>query len=125
MKISFFFIIIDYSFRYEILQVYLAATSKSLYVFKYNSQQLFLLENCLDFPNYSSLLKIFIGSNFYRLYIYNQSTKLININTLYYLLIHIQNNYLIILLINKSKYFLLPIHFFSLFIKKILIKFLY
>jgi len=79
---EFFFIIIDYSYSYEILQVYLAATSKSLYIFKYDSQQSFLVEKCLDFPNYSSSLKIFIAYNFYCLYIHGQSTKSIDAYTL-------------------------------------------
>jgi hypothetical protein len=39
---DFFFIIIDYSFRYEILQVYLAALSKNLYAFRYEILQVYL-----------------------------------------------------------------------------------
>jgi hypothetical protein len=71
-----------FSFRCEILQVYLAITSKSLYTFKYDSNQSLLVEKCLDFPPYYSSLKIFIACNSYRLYIHNPSTKSIDVYTL-------------------------------------------
>jgi len=66
-------------FRCEILQVYLAATSTSLYTFKYDSNQSLLVEKYLDFLPSS---KIFIACNSYRLYIHNPSTKSIDVYTL-------------------------------------------
>jgi hypothetical protein len=68
-----------FSFRCEILQVYLAATSTSLYTFKYDSNQSLLVEKYLDFLPSS---KIFIACNSYRLYIHNPSTKSIDVYTL-------------------------------------------
>jgi hypothetical protein len=79
-------IFINCLFRCEILQVYLVATSKSLYTFKYDSNQSLLVEKCLDFP-YSSL-KVFITCNSYRLYIHNQSTKFIDVYTLQFAHLH-------------------------------------
>jgi hypothetical protein len=88
-KELFFFIFINDSFRCEILQVYLAATSKNLYILKYDdSNQSLLVEKSLDFPDYDSSLKIFIACNSYRLYIHSQSTKLIDVYTLQFAHLH-------------------------------------
>jgi len=88
-KELFFFIFINDSFRCEILQVYLAATSKNLYILKYDdSNQSLLVEKSLDFPDYYSSLKIFIACNSYRLYIHSQSTKLIDVYTLQFAHLH-------------------------------------
>ena len=65
----------------EILQIYLTATLKSLYIFKYDSQQSLLIEKCFDFSNYSSSLKIFVAWNFYRLYIHDESTRSMDVHT--------------------------------------------
>jgi len=72
----------------ETLEVYLAATSKSLYTLKYDSNQSLLVEKCLDFPPYYSSLKVFIACNSYRLYIHNQSTKSIDVYTLQFAHLH-------------------------------------
>ncbi len=83
-----FFIFINCLFRCEILQVYLAITSKSLYTLKYDSNQSLLVEKCLDFPPYYSSFKIFIACNSYRLYIHSQSTKSIDVYTLQFAHLH-------------------------------------
>jgi hypothetical protein len=80
--------LMNYSFRCEVLQAYLAATSESLYIFKYDSNQSLLVEKCLDFPLDCRSSKIFIACNSYRLYIYGQFTRLIDVYTLQFSHLH-------------------------------------
>ncbi|CAF2989362.1 unnamed protein product [Rotaria sp. Silwood2] len=72
----------------EILQVYLVSTSKSLYTLKYDSNQMFLVKKSLDFPDYYLSNKVFIACNSYRLYIHDQSSKLIDVYTLQFIHLH-------------------------------------
>ncbi|CAF0931223.1 unnamed protein product [Rotaria sordida] len=72
----------------EILQVYLVATSKSLYMLKYDSNQTLLIEKLFDYPHYYLSEKIFVACNSYRLYIHDPSTKLIDVYTLQFVHLH-------------------------------------
>ena len=75
-------------FRCETLQVYLAATSKSLYTFTYDSNQTLLVEKGLDFPPSFYSSKISIACNSYRLYIHSQSANSIDVYTLQFAHLH-------------------------------------
>lgn len=80
--------ILSFTCRCEALQVYLAATSISLYTMKYDLHQALSIEKCLDFPQRETSLSLLITGNSYRLYLHYQSRHCIEIYTLQFTHLH-------------------------------------
>ena len=80
--------ILLFTCRCEALQVYLAATSISLYTLRYDLHQSLSIEKCLDFPEREASLSLLISGNSYRLYLHYQSRQCIEIYTLQFAHLH-------------------------------------